>query len=135
MKLVKNIYFSVREIWKASRSALFFLIFLAGFSAFFTICDVIYIKYLIDYALSEKFSFLLLLLGLVGYFALVFLSKIVAGIIAPLFANALEGKVMSCSNSTLYKKILSIGAINYNNTGFYNKLSIAMRESGIRYFQ
>ncbi len=51
MKLVKNIYFSVREIWKASRSALFFLIFLAGFSAFFTICDVIYIKYLIDYAL------------------------------------------------------------------------------------
>ena len=114
MKLVKNIYFSVREIWKASRSALFFLIFLAGFSAFFTICDVIYIKY---------------------YFALVFLSKIVAGIIAPLFANALEGKVMSCSNSTLYKKVLSIGAINYNNTGFYNKLSIAMRESGIRYFQ
>ena len=135
MKLVKNIYFSVREIWKASRSALFFLIFLAGFSAFFTICDVIYIKYLIDYALSEKFSFLLLLLGLGGYFALVFLSKIVAGIIAPLFANALEGKVMSCSNSTLYKKVLSIGAINYNNTEFYNKLSIAMRESGIRYFQ
>lgn len=135
MKFVKNIIFSVKEIGKASGSALFFLIFLMIFNAFFSICDIVYIKFLIDYTLSENFSFFVLFFGLSIYFGLIFLSKTVTGLLAPLFANALEGKVMARSNGALYKKILSISAINYNNTEFYNKLSIAMRESGIRYFQ
>ncbi len=135
MKLVKNIVFSVQEIAKASRGALFFLIFLLIFNIFFSICDIVYLKVLIDYALLENFSFLLLLFGLCIYLALVFLSKMVTGLFSPLLANILEGRVMARSNGTLYKKILSISAVHYNDTEFYNQLSLAMRESGIRYFQ
>nr|MDE7327378.1 ABC transporter ATP-binding protein/permease [Lachnospiraceae bacterium] len=122
-------------IWRASKSARFFLIFLEIFRAFFSICDIVYIKFLIDYALSQSFSFPVLLFALCIYFAMVFLSKAVMGLLVPLFTNALEGKVMSCSNAALYEKILRIGMADYNNTEFYNKLSLAMRESGIRYFQ
>lgn len=135
MKFVKNIVFSVQEIARASRGALFFLIFLSMFNAFFSICDVVYLKVLIDYALLENFYFPLLLSGLCIYLVLVFLSKVVTGLFAALFTNALEGKVMARSNGILYKKILSIGAAHYNDTEFYNQLSLAMRENGIRYFQ
>lgn len=134
MELLKNIIFAVKEISKASKGIFFIMFFWILCSSAQRVFDLILIKYLVGYALSEGFVFSTLLFWLLGYFALNLILKSFLHIFTNLYIERFEMKLKSHTNSQMYEKIMELDLENYDDAVFYDKLHRALDESDARCF-
>lgn len=134
MKVLKNILFALKEISKVSKSVFLVMAVWVLTSSFRKIIDLVLVKFLIEYALSENFVFATLLFWLFGYLALNFILELFRHLFMGLFIDKFEADITSVFGARLYEKIIGLDIINYNDSEFYNKLHRAMQESESRYF-
>lgn len=134
MRNLKNIIFAIKETRKVSKGISLALLLWALLSALRKVVDLVLVKFLMEYILSERFLFSTLLFWLCGYFFL----NLMVGLFFRLFlnpsVNKFEAKFKARVNAGMYKKIIGLDIANYNDAGFYNQLHLAMDEIESRYY-
>ena len=134
MRTIKNILFALKESTKVSKLILPVMFLHSLANAAMTIVELFLIKAVIEFVLSDAFTVSQLLIYLMLYFFFMVFAKILSDIVIPIYIDKFEMRTKNHANSQLYKKILKIDTINYNNEEFYNKLSRALKEGALRSF-
>ena len=131
---MKNIIHAFRQIAKVSKSIFLVMALVVATSAFIEIVDLFLLKYLIDYALSERFWFGGLVLFLGVYFVVLILLKVCLHYISGKYIYHFEVKLKTHTIKDIYKKSMELDAQNYNKETFYDKLNRAFEQSESGYF-
>lgn len=134
MRKLHNLIFAIKETAKVSKSFFLLLSLYAVLSSARTVIDLVLVKYLVEYAMSERFHFPTLLLWLLGYLLLTFLIKLYLDVLLKTLILKFEMKLTSYTYEKLYNKILRIDLTDYDKKEFYDKLHRAMEETELRYF-
>lgn len=134
MKTIRNILFAVKVNTAVSKFILPVMFLFVLTKAAVTIVDLFLIKAVIDFVLSDAFTVSKLLIYLMLYFFFMMLGKILIDIMSSIYFNKFEARFKNHTMSEIYKKILKIDLINYNNEAFYNKLNRALEASQDRCF-
>lgn len=134
MKTIKNILFALKVNTEVSKFILPFMFLSALANAALTIVDLFLIKYVIDFVLSDAFTASRLLIYLMLYFLFMVVERILVNTFSYIYINKFEVRFKNHTIPEIYKKILKIDLINYNNEEFYNKLNRALEASQDRCF-
>ncbi len=134
MKIFQNIVYTIKRVAGVSKSIFLMLTLLAVFSASLSVLDLFMIKFLSDYAFSEHFELSGLMFYLAVYALVVLGFQFLSNIVLQLFISWFEVRLKVSTNAEIYRKTLELDIINYNDSGFYNKLHRAIKESDSRYF-
>ena len=133
MRAIKNILFALKESTKVSKFILPAMFLLSLTNATVTIVDLFLVKAVIDFVLSDAFTVSQLLIYLMLYFLFMVFGKIINNAFL-FYCNKFEMRLRNRAMPQIYKKILKIDIINYNDEEFYNKLNRALKEGTSRYY-
>lgn len=134
MRTIKNILFALKESTKVSKLILPFIFLFSLTNAAMTIVDLFLVKAVIDFVLSDAFTVSQLLIYLMLYFLFMVFGKIINNVFLFIYCDKFEIRLRNRAIPQIYKKILKIDTINYNNEEFYNKLNRALKEGSSRYY-
>lgn len=134
MKTIRNILFALKVNTEVSKFILPVMFLLSLTNAAVTIVDLFLIKSVIDFVLSDAFTFSQLFIYLMLYFFFIAFEKILNNALLYIYCDKFTMRLNNHTMLEIYNKILKIDITNYNNVEFYNKLNRALEESESRYF-
>lgn len=135
MKVLDNITYAHKMIWRTSHMIYYVMLLWILLSSIKTIISLFFVRDIINFVLSDTFTynnlFSMLLFFLVVTIALEMFDKLVMEIIINKFETVLVGRI----KGELYKKIENVDIMEYCNPNFYDKIDKAFRESEVQYFK
>lgn len=131
---VKNVMYSVREVRGVSKSILPLMAVHAVLTSMLSLGELFLIKFIVNYALSERFSVRTLLFYLIAYFCAAGGITIFQRIFIGGYLDRFEVKLKNVTMPKIYKKASEIDMLHFDDSDFYDKLNRAMEESSSRHF-
>lgn len=135
MKALDNIKFAYSKIWTASKKIFFVMFAESLITVFKTALDLFFVKDIINFIISDKFSFNFLFLFLFIYITISIIYIAIDSYIRKLLIFKFETIMVYKTKKELYEKIENIDLIEYNKPETYNKIDKAFKDSEIQYFK